>query len=149
MPNYAYEIPPSLTSVLPLTTPPPPAASAPPPPPSTFWEVVSQPGAYQVRGKNYLEDKIKVPSRASAMEVVASAFSFLSFLFFQLCFPVRLDGVLAFRIIGAGISIMSTGAASILFWRGGQWPTRFWKRLDVIALVGVMRCDGDCCVVGG
>jgi hypothetical protein len=39
-------------------------------------EVVDKPGAYQVRGAKYLDDKIKIPSRVSAMEVVAMRFTF-------------------------------------------------------------------------
>jgi hypothetical protein len=68
--NYDYDIPDSTSSVHPRET----AADV--NGDSLWWDVAGEPGAYQIRGPGYLEDKIKIPSRPSAMEVVGMHFTF-------------------------------------------------------------------------
>ena len=69
--DYAYDVPDSLTSVLKAGS-----ESASKSGDSTWIDRASEAGAYNIRGPNYLVDQVKVPSKPSAMEVVALHFTF-------------------------------------------------------------------------
>lgn len=66
--NYEYDVPLSLTSVVPRKDNPTGD--------STWFDRAAEPGAYMIRGPNYLEDQVKIPSKPSAMEVVGMHFTF-------------------------------------------------------------------------
>jgi hypothetical protein len=66
--DYSYEIPPSLSSVTPMTINPSGD--------STWMDRASEPAAYNIRGNNYLQDGVKIPSKVSAMEIVALQYTF-------------------------------------------------------------------------
>lgn len=68
--NYEYEIPDATSSIHPRDTAEDPKAD------SLWWDRAKDPGAYQIRGPNYLEDKVKIASKPSAMECIGTHFTF-------------------------------------------------------------------------
>jgi hypothetical protein len=68
--NYEYDIPDSASSIHPREGAENPNAD------SLWWDRAADPGAYMIRGPGYLENKIKVPSKVSAMECVGTHFTF-------------------------------------------------------------------------
>lgn len=43
---------------------------------SVFWDHLDKAGVYQVRGPGYLQNRVKIPARVSAMEMLGSQFIF-------------------------------------------------------------------------
>jgi hypothetical protein len=68
--NYEYDMPDAASSVHPRVGADDPNAD------SLWWDRAAEPGAYQIRGPGYLENKIKIPSRVSAMECIGTQYIF-------------------------------------------------------------------------
>lgn len=68
--NYEYDFPDAASSVHPREGAPDPTAD------SLWWDRASDAAAYSIRGPKYLEDRVKVPSRVSAMELLGTQFIF-------------------------------------------------------------------------
>ena len=68
--NYDYDIPDSTSSIHPRAT------AADPNVDSLWWDRAAETGAYNIRGPGYLENRVKIPSKPSAMECIGTHFSF-------------------------------------------------------------------------
>ena len=68
--NYDYDMPDAASSVHPREGAADQNAD------SLWWDKASEPGAYMIRGPGYLENKVKIPSRVSAMECLGTQFIF-------------------------------------------------------------------------
>lgn len=68
--NYEYDTLDSTSSIHPRATAEDPTLD------SLWWDRAAEPGAYQVRGPKYLEDRVKIDSKPSAMECIGSTFTF-------------------------------------------------------------------------
>jgi hypothetical protein len=68
--NYEYDFPDAASSVHPRETTEDKSVD------SLWWDRAAEPGAYNIRGPNYLADKVKIPSKPSHMECLGCLFTF-------------------------------------------------------------------------
>jgi len=68
--NYEYDFPDATSSIHPRATAEDPGAD------SLWWDRAADAGVYNIRGPSYLTDRVKIPSKPSAMELLGSHYSF-------------------------------------------------------------------------
>jgi len=68
--NYDYDFPDAASSVHPKVGAADPNAD------SLWWDRAAEAGAYNIRGPGYLENRVKIPSKPSAMECLGTQFIF-------------------------------------------------------------------------